>query len=252
VRRVQAGFGASVAILASLLCASVVAQVTPIQFRPLYSKDPAEPIEIVTQKTFGNEADAGSATRGRYGPINPVTRQQEVDPLRSFGNFTLALGHLPRAARASRSPLRLVFDSVGYSSARRTVPAPPVVELVARAVCTPSPQSCPPTESTYIWDSDAQMSGASRTKVSVDGVEKNLLIGRAQLQFNVPADQQVDLFMAIHSFGPMEMVQLRTTVLYGEYSDQEPSSRRKTRAWLKSQRAGKFTPAAVLLAGLAL
>jgi hypothetical protein len=157
---VPARLGASLAVLASLLCVSVVAQQVPsVQFLPLYSKDPAKPIEIVTQKTFGKEADAGSATRGKYGPINPVTRQREVDPLRPFGNFTLSLAHLPRSAAANRNPLRLVFDYVGYSSAERTVPARPAVELVAEAVCTPSPGSCPPTDRTYIFDSDAQMSG---------------------------------------------------------------------------------------------
>lgn len=225
------------------------------EFPEFHSKDPQYPVQIVVQRVFGPEAEGGRETLGRYGPLDPAGGGWRRDPERPFGAVSMPLGLM--AARGSM-PMRIVFDYAGYS---KEVPGTDsrreVVRLVVAAVCVPAALACMVQDDTGIWDSDAEMSGVKRSTVNVNGVEKYLLTGRAELTLENPSALARNVFIAVHSSSQMELVQLRATALFGEYSIEDPGKMKKFRAWIKTQNVGRFTPfgvlaAALLIAGLAL
>lgn len=235
--------------------AAAVGATPAFEFPAFHSKDPQQPVQIVAQKIVGPEAEGGRQTLGKYGPLDPAIGGWRIDPQRPFGAVSLPLGLV--TARGS-APMRIVFDYAGYSNdalggdSRRQL-----ARFVGAAVCEPAALACLVRDDTGIWDSDAEMSGVKRLTVRVDGIERHLLVGRAELTLENPAALSRNVFIAVHSTAHMELVQLRATALFGEYSSEDPGNTKTFRAWIRAQRVGRFTPfgvlaAVLLVAGLAL
>jgi hypothetical protein len=97
--------------------------------------------------------------------------------------------------------------------------------------------------------------GSTFTRVTVDGVERTLVTGQQRHRLEIPDVpwEEADLLIAFPrqttASRNLQVIQLRASLLQGEFTEIEPSPRSRLRAWLRPLGIGSWT---IALAGLAM
>jgi len=239
-----------------IACGPAYAAAPPIIFPEYFSKDPARPMRLLAQKWFGtNDAYSEEVL-----PFDPRATQPFGDaghllarvrlPEDSLQPLTLRLdaaavdARQGESVRAAELVLGLAIVCHSPSEVCQNAPAP-ALERVTVQVAPRVKFSLNP------WSYD----GSTYTRVTVEGVERTLMKGQGGRSLNVPVApwEEADLLIAFPrrtaSPGSLQVIQLRASLLQGEFTETEPSPRSRMRAWLRPLAIGDWT---IAVAGIAM
>ncbi len=232
-----------------------------ITFPEYFSKDPAAPMVLLGQKSFGTSDGYSeevlpfdARARQPFGDAGKLVARFRIH--RDFVQPTLTLRLDAAAAvdaqkgetvRTAELVLSLAFLCHSPSEVCENAPAP-TLERVTVRVAPRVKLSLNP------WSND----GSTYTRVTVEGVERTLMQGQEGRSLNVPGApwEEADLLIAFpretKSTGSLQVIQLRASQLQGEFTETEPSPRSRMRVWLRSLGIGDWTIAVALLAVLCM
>ena len=248
------------ALLATATCSlatPVSSAEPPITFPEYFSKDPARPMRLLAQKSFGTSDGYSEDAL----PIEPPASQP-------FGDAGRLVARLKIPADFAQ-PLTLRLDAAAAADAKQgeTVRAAELVLGMALACRAPSEvcENAPPVileRVTVRIDPRVKVSlnpwsfdGSTYTRVVVDGAERTLMSGQGDRSLYAPPQlwTEADLLIAFPRKTAFprnaQVIQLRASLLQGEFTENEPSPRSRMRVWLRPLGINGPT---VALAGLAM
>ncbi|SHH06094.1 hypothetical protein [Massilia sp. CF038] len=205
------------------------AQLAPLPELNIHPADPAKPIQIIGTKTFYVSDLVPEGSR----PATVVTA-------------------LPVKQKTGR--IRYILDYAAYTDLAEPDNAGEVVGNFKLQACVPGTEVCSYPHTEELRNS-RRAETAKRSSVKVGGVTTTLLSHRWESGAEIEAGPARQLLAAISVPPALRGVQVRVTVVDGEYSLQAPSALVVQKNWAKKQVAGPFTIplalCAILLLGFA-
>jgi hypothetical protein len=228
------------------------------QFPEYFSKDSAKALQMLAQKTF-------TKTDG-YAEENVTFEVDEAEPLGEAGQL---IARLQLDASAQRTALSLMLDTAGAIDAKQGLRAWGKLPIRVVLVCRMPEEVCRDTPALRVqtiaipvaarikfslnpWSYD----GSTYKRITLDGFEQTLVTGHQMHTVQAPPApwKEADLLLAFPArtkteSRSLQVIQLRATLLQGEFAEEEPLPRLRLRAWLRPMGIGNWT---IALAGLAM